>query len=137
MLTNPKGSQEIHNWLRSILYKRYRVVLPEISDYEVRRELLRANKSAGIERLNQFKRQFQQRSDYLPLNTNIMLQAAELWATARQKGKPTADPHALDGDVILAAQAMSVAMIDQTVIATTNVSHLSLFVDAREWSNIE
>jgi predicted nucleic acid-binding protein len=60
MLTNPRDrdNQEIHNWLRSILSKGYRVVLPEISDYELRRELLRANKSAGIERLDQFKQRF-------------------------------------------------------------------------------
>ncbi len=135
MLTNPKDedNQEIHDWLRSVLLKDYRVVLPEISDYELRRELLRANKSAGIRRLDQFKQRF----EYLPLTTNIMLQAAELWAKTRQQGKPTADPHSLDGDVILAAQAMSMATIDQTVIATTNVRHLSLFADAREWSDIE
>jgi predicted nucleic acid-binding protein len=135
MLTNPRDedNQEIQDWLRLILFKDYRVILPEISDYELRRELLRANKSAGVERLDQFKQRF----EYLPLTTDVMLQAAELWAKARQTGKPTADPHALDGDVILAAQAMSIETADQTVIATTNVRHLSLFVDAREWSDIE
>jgi predicted nucleic acid-binding protein len=135
MLTNPrdKDNQEIHNWLRSLLSEDDRIVLPEISNYELRRELLRADKSAGIERLDQFKQRF----EYLPLTTDIMLQAAELWAIARQKGKPTADPHALDGDVILAAQAMSIETTDQIIIATTNVRHLSLFVDARAWSDIE
>lgn len=39
------------------------------------------------------------------MNTAIMLQAAQFWAEARQRGIPTADPKALDGDVILAAQA--------------------------------
>ncbi len=48
---------------------------------------------------------------------------ARLWADARQRGLPTAPPHGLDGDVILAAQALSV----QGSVATTNRSHLSVF----------
>jgi len=49
-------------------------------------------------------------------------------------GKPTADRNALDGDVILAAQAIwEVNAGNEVVIATTNVGHLSQFVDVREW----
>ena len=45
-----------------------------------------------------------------------------------------ADSNALDGDVILAAQAiLEVNAGNEVVIATTNVGHLSQFVDAREW----
>ena len=63
-----------------------------------------------------------------------MLLAAQLWADARNRGKPTADRNALDGDVILAAQAIwEVNAGNEVVIATTNVRHLSQFVDAREW----
>jgi predicted nucleic acid-binding protein len=133
ILVHPRISQDCQDWLKHILLKKYRVVLPEIADYELRRELLRLDNLARIKRLDRLK----QRLEYLPLTTNVMLQAAELWAKARQKGKPTADPHALDGDVILAAQAMLIDTTDQTVIATTNVRHLSLFMDAREWSDIE
>jgi predicted nucleic acid-binding protein len=133
ILVHPRISQECQDWLEDILLKEYRVVLPEIADYELRRELLRLNNLARIQRLDRLKK----RLEYLPLTTDVMLQAAELWAKARQTGKPTADPHALDGDVILAAQAMSIETTDQIIIATTNVRHLSLFVNAREWSNIE
>jgi predicted nucleic acid-binding protein len=133
ILVHPRISQECQDWLEDILLKEYQVVLPEIADYELRRELLRLDNLARIKRLNRLK----QRLEYLPLTTDMMLQAAELWATVRKKGKPTADPHALDGDVILAAQAMSIETTDQIIIATTNVRHLSLFVDAREWSDIE
>jgi hypothetical protein len=63
-----------------------------------------------------------------------MLKAAELWAEARKRGRPTADPKELDGDVILAAQAALVADEgNEVIIATTNVGHLSQFIDAREW----
>ena len=67
----------------------------------------------------------------------LMLKAAELWARARNEGKPTADNKSLDGDVILAAQAVLVAGYGhEVIIATSNVKHLSLFADAREWQSI-
>jgi predicted nucleic acid-binding protein len=121
-------------WVRSLLLKGYKVKLPEIADYEVRRELLRAKKLAGVKRLDDWK----QRLEYLPITTPVILNAAELWAASRQAGIPTADPKELDGDVILAAQALLEGEDGEAVvIATTNVGHLSRFVDAREWQNIE
>ena len=39
-------------WLTSLPLKGYQIVLPEIADYEVRRELIRAGKKAGIKRLD-------------------------------------------------------------------------------------
>ena len=66
-----------------------------------------------------------------------MLKASQLWAEARNRGKLTANPEALDGDVILAAQALLVAEAgNEVIVATTNVKHLSQFVDAREWHKI-
>lgn len=43
---------------------------------------------------------------YLPITTDIMLMAAELWAEARNKGYQSASNDSLDGDVILAAQTI-------------------------------
>jgi predicted nucleic acid-binding protein len=109
------------------------IVVPEIADYEVRRELLRADKFRGIERLDLVKATFA----YLPITTAVMLKAAQLWAQARKAGKPTADNAALDGDVILAAQAA--ILIDEgadVLIATSNPGHLSIFVPAAEWQSI-
>jgi hypothetical protein len=49
-----------------------------------------------------------------------------------------ADNRALDADVILAAQAEAIETdFDQPVIvATTNVAHLTRFLDARYWTEI-
>ncbi|MEA5470036.1 nucleic acid-binding protein [Spirulina sp. 06S082] len=137
MIVNPRASspivQSCQLWLESLLVREGMVVLPEISDYEVRRELIRANKVSSLRRLDTFKRAL----EYHPLTTEIMLKAAELWADVRRRGRPTADPQALDGDVILAAQAMMVKEMGyDAIVATTNVKHLSLFVDARDWQEI-
>jgi predicted nucleic acid-binding protein len=138
MVTTPKAKsplyQECKVWFNSLEPKGYTVMLPEIADYEVRRELLRANKLMGIQRLDELKAIL----TYRPLTTETMLKAAEFWAEARRRGRPTADPKALDGDVILAAQAALVADEgNEVIIATTNVGHLSQFVDAREWRLIQ
>jgi hypothetical protein len=66
-----------------------------------------------------------------------MLRAAEFWAQVRRQGRPTTDDKALDVDVILAAQADALEGVGYSVvIATTNVGHLSRFVEARLWQEI-
>jgi len=104
------------------------VFVSEIADYEVRRELIRADRPVGLARLNALKTTL----PYLPLTTSIMLRAAELWAEARRRGRPTADPQALDCDVILAAQALAMG----ATVVTDNVGHLALFVEAKSWRDI-
>jgi hypothetical protein len=56
-----------------------------------------------------------------------MLYAAELWAQLRNTGVPTADDPALDGDVILGAQAVLYSRkpgAGEVVVATENTRHL-------------
>lgn len=136
-MTNPKATpvcRECRFWIDSLPSRGYKAVLPEITDYEVRRELKRAGKAAGIRQLDLLKTLIQ----YLPISTETMLKAAELWAQSRKAGRPTADPKELDADVILAAQPISVANEGhEVIIATTNVGHLSQFIDAREWLLIQ
>ncbi|MEG4112599.1 nucleic acid-binding protein [Microcoleus sp. Pol12B3] len=125
---------ECQLWLDSLLQNGEMVLLPEIADYEVRRELIRAGKERGIRKLDLFKKVL----TYRPLTTEVMLLAAQLWADSRRRGRPTAEANALDGDVILAAQAILEATEgNDVVIATTNVGHLSQFIDAREWRLIQ
>jgi predicted nucleic acid-binding protein len=115
--------------LRSLLAGGVAVMVPEIADYEVRRELLRAGKTRSIARLDQFK----ERIGYAPLTTEVMLLAAQLWADARNQGQPTASDESLDADVILAAQAIVLGGSSEdttVVVAADNVQHLSRFVTA-------
>ncbi|WP_343217810.1 hypothetical protein [Halotia branconii] len=66
-----------------------------------------------------------------------MLLAAELWAEARKTGQPTADAKALDGDVILSAQARLLgSKVAEVIVATTNVAHLARFITASDWQSI-
>jgi predicted nucleic acid-binding protein len=104
-----------------------------ILGWALRRELIRANKVEGLERLDALIDAL----TYLPITTVIMRKAAQLWAKARNQGKPTAPMEALDADVILAAQTISLSAAEkEALIATTNVGHLSLFVDAKNWREI-
>ena len=134
LVTNPKLSAEsiaCTKWLQSHIIAGSRILIPEIADYEVRRELLRANKIKGIARLDDLAKLI----EYLPINTLMIRQAAQLWAQARQQGQPTAGNKTIDGDMILVAQAMSFG-IPNVTIATTNVGHLSRFFTAELWQGI-
>ena len=134
LVTNPQLSAEsvaCAQWLQAHITAGDRVMIPEIADYEVRRELCRANKTKGMARLDNLA----QLIDYLPITTIAMRQAAQLWAQARQQGQPTAGDKTIDGDMILVAQAITLGLPD-VVIATTNVGHLSRFVAAELWQSI-
>jgi hypothetical protein len=124
---------------RRTAYRRYpfsagvRVVVPEIADYEDRRELVRANRVQGIARLDALALAI----GYLPVDPATLRRAADLWATARQTGIQTAGDQAFDCDVILSAQAQLATEDGYDVtVATDNVDHLARFVDARTWSQI-
>lgn len=136
LISNPRSSPEndaCNQWLQRQLQAGALVAISEIADYEVRRELLRAGKLRGIAKLDSLKNAL----DYLPLNTSTMLRAAEFWAQARQIGRPTAHDLKLDADCILAAQADLLSADGHAVIvATSNVSHLGVFVPAARWQDI-
>lgn len=119
-------------WLQAHLAQNSRIIVPKIVDYELRRELLRANRRRGLLNLDNLI----QHVTYLPITTDAMRQAARFWGQARQQGQPTANDNAIDADVILAAQAVTIGD-PNIVVATTNVKHLSRFVPAELWENIK
>ena len=79
LVTNPRRSPEslaCARWLQGLVAGGSRVVLPEIADYEVRRELVRDRRVQGLQRLDALV----DLVEYLPLTTAAMRQAAEFWA---------------------------------------------------------
>lgn len=103
--------------------------------YELKRELLRASKSFGVARLDAFVAATPGR--YLALSNDALRLAAGLWAKARRDGQPTADPKALDIDVIIAAQALSYGLTpDDVTVVTTNPRRLSQVIAAKNWTEI-
>jgi predicted nucleic acid-binding protein len=131
---NPDGDA-CRQWVRDLNDAGVKVIVPEIADYEIRRELLRANAAVGVARLDAFIAAMADR--YLAITTDAMRKAAELWAEARNRGYATADPKALDGDVILSAQVLMLGLpTSEFVVATDNVGHLSRYVPVEEWRKI-
>ena len=133
-LTHPKlptATVAILVWARSMRIAGHRLVVPAIADYEARRELERTQKHSSIAELNSWS------AEYLPLPDSALRLASKLWAQTRNAGMPTADPKELDGDVLIAAQAIDMGYSNSDfIVATSNVSHLSLFVPCDLWTNI-
>lgn len=132
-----KRNQLVIHWLERLLDEyggNVQIFLPEIADYELRRKLLhllakKQTSPKSIDRLNDLADLI----DYLPIETAVMHRAAQLWAEARSRGLPTSSEPALDGDVILASQAIEAS----GTIVTTNRKHLDQFVACKEWTEID
>ncbi len=85
LLANPTLSPQrgaVGRWVIALRTAGVRVYVPEITDYEVRRELLRTNRTQAIARLDALAAS----AGYLSLTTAAMRKAAEFWAQARQRG---------------------------------------------------
>jgi predicted nucleic acid-binding protein len=128
MLVHPRPDRAFAGWFAAALAAEQRIVIPEIADYELRRKLLHQDFKQSVARLDSLEVFL----GYLPIDTATLRRAAELWAAARHRGHPTAPPAALDGDVILAAQAETVGAI----VVTEDLQDLSQFVPIRRWTEI-
>ena len=132
-LSHPKPDVGIVKWVAACRNAGHEIYVPEVIDYEVRRELLRANKTTGVANLDALKAVFM----FLPITSPAMLLAATLWAQSRQSGLATGDPKKLGIDVILAAQALTLGIPhSDLIVATSNVSHIVRFVPAALWTDI-
>ncbi|MDJ0593363.1 MAG: type II toxin-antitoxin system VapC family toxin [Pleurocapsa sp. MO_226.B13] len=131
-----KEVTDCQDWFYYLLSRSALVVTSAICNYEVKRELIRRKKAPEINNLNQLKTLI----ELLPIDEPTLELAAELWAEARNRGLPSADDLSLDADVIICAQYQLLAEEypgRYVVIATTNVSHLSHFTEAKEWQDIK
>lgn len=72
-ISHPRPNREIAHWLEGLLRQGVTIYIPEIADYEVRRELIRAGLHESIRRLDGLKRVL----NYLPINSDVMLKAAD------------------------------------------------------------
>ena len=89
MLVHPSEAgepRECRSWLKQLVLRGASVHIPEIADYELRRELLRMKSDETVKRLDALKA----RLTYVPITTAAMLKAAEYWATTRGAGRRTA-----------------------------------------------
>jgi predicted nucleic acid-binding protein len=122
-------------WVNACEAAGHQILIPAIAYHEALRELEMRRAASQINRLKDFCLQPKR---FVSLTTNDLETAAQLWGQARRAGQPTADPQALDGDVILAAQAMGLGLPpSQFVIATTNPGHLSRYAPCDLWTNIK
>ncbi len=130
----PTLTDRCRQWVMSCVAAGNTVLVPAITYYETLRELERLNAPGQIARLKTF---CLQPDRFIPLETAHLETAAQLWGQARRAGQPTADPKELDGDVILAAQAIGLGLpASDYVIATTNPGHIARYAPCDLWTNI-
>ena len=127
-LCHPRKHTDVRAWFRGAIQE-HTFLVSELADYELRRELLRLGATRSLSRLDELTREL----PYVPVTTAIWRQAAALWAVARNAGNVTAPPEALDGDVLVAAQALE----EIAVVLTNNTRHFELLsVTAVEWAAV-
>lgn len=126
-ICHPTKHEDVRLWFRAAV-REHELLLPEIADYELRRELLRIGSQRGLRRLDELTRELR----YVPVTTATWREAARLWAHLRNAGKATAGVERLDADVLLAALALA----EGAHVVTSNVRHISLLVPAYDWSDV-
>ncbi|MDJ0731410.1 MAG: type II toxin-antitoxin system VapC family toxin [Crocosphaera sp.] len=142
LLSSPNDRKEVidcKNWLYSFLSKGVNIVSSDICDYEVRRGILIGVKSRkkgeGLNNLDDLHNLI----NFVPVSPIILRSSAELWAETRRLGQPTAELNNIDADVIIGATCQLIQEEypgQRLIVATTNVKHLSRFVEAKKWTQI-
>lgn len=125
-LTNPRLRPQTNQWTQFAKKNGIALRVAEITDYELRRNLILEELEKSISNLNKFK----QTQRFVPLTSEALLQAGEIWAWLHKNGQATSYIKNIDVDVILAAQALSQKeYFDQVIILTQNLKHISRFSD--------
>lgn len=131
----PTLLDQCRQWITACEAAGHQVLVPAIAYYEALREMEMRRATSQIARLRTFCLDAKR---FISLTTDDLERAAQLWGDARRAGQPTADPLALDGDVILASQAIGLGFSrSQLIIATTNPGHISRFAPCDHWTSIK
>jgi predicted nucleic acid-binding protein len=116
---------------------RFRIYVPEIIDYELRRKLLhlgyrqRQTRKWAREALSNLDDWVS--TGYIPLTTKALRLAADIWAQTRATGQLRGPEDRLDVDVILAAQARQAG----GYILTTNMKHFRNIAQVFDWRTVQ
>ncbi len=137
LITNPTrnaGADACRAWLKRLLAANVFVGLPDVVDYELRRELVLNDAVNALQALDALRSAI----EVLPVAPDVLARAASMWATLRRTGLSTADRHALDIDVIVAASTIvaAEALSLDPVVVTANAKHIGRMVRALSWDNL-
>ncbi len=123
-VVNPRSLPEIKLWIQFVKQNKIALRVAEVTDYELRRNLVLEGLQKSINNLNKYK----QTQRFIPITSEAMLEACELWAWSRKRGIATTDIKNIDADVILVAQAISQKdNFEEIIIVTENPKHISRF----------
>jgi predicted nucleic acid-binding protein len=141
-LANPNQIEEAlkcRKWFEKLLVRGVYFVSSELCFYEVKRSLILALKKGGTDRGIKKLEELRLFVDVLAVDQQISDLSAEIWAETKLKGIPTANQENIDIEIIIAAhwQALKQEFPGRYIIvSTTNIKHLDLLTDAREWQDI-
>lgn len=125
-LCNPRNIEKTRFFKNKLKDLEVILYLPEIIDYELRRNLELEGFSKSINLLDQFR----QRHQILWLESDDFLKAAELWSWCRKEGYATTENKGIDIDVILVSQALSqLRNFYKVIILTADIGDLSIFCE--------
>lgn len=123
-VVHPRRYADVRQWFEGAILE-HDILISEVADYELRRELLRIGARRSLARLDELGRELR----YVPVTTSDWRASASLWAWARRSGRPTAANERLDADVLITAQARA----EDAVVLTTNPKHFMPMVQATTW----
>lgn len=132
LATYPNASDraEIETWIANLINAGVDVKVASVSEYELRRELIRSGKLESVKRLDEFIEAF----GYVECSRSIWQSAAQTWADARNSYAKGSKDEKLDADKILCGHALE--HCDKCIVATENLKHFTPHVCAKPWRDI-
>jgi hypothetical protein len=135
--------QQCKKWFDTLFIRGVRIVTSDLCHYEVMRGLISssirsAEAAPGIRSLELLKADGF--LEFIPVSTEALDLAANLWARAFTSGQTTRDEKDIDIDIIISAQYQILRDEfpgQRVIMATTNLKHLSIFCDAANWRDIK